>query len=368
MQKDMAKSEVRMSSHPPVELFTRSLGSHPPIEPLMATNPQMELWVGFVNHVPLVGTSANMVDGFIALLQGDRRTAEAKGYKGFLDSAGIHQLKPGSILQNHKSQTVIGCSAKVSKDINDYIIQAVQKPGASAAITAAKAAKSGADLRKNLSASFEVLRGKLKERGIDLARDVIQARRSNRGEHVFNNALLGLYGSIIDVFIQRHVTGGDRVTLVGRIPNSRVSDAFQGHAPDGDHINLTAAQRRNISTWVVHIPDNVVYVPINNILFAYMTETISLNAVDYMHLFRLQQINENVLHILGRTVDWINTHRVYLDPQAAEIWFTENPNLIPQFHTTEDGVQLMLRHLDPQRSTLLRDFVNDLRQAGATFY
>ncbi|XP_035272556.1 uncharacterized protein LOC118226780 isoform X8 [Anguilla anguilla] len=367
MQKDMAKSEVRMSSHPPVELFTRSLGSHPPIEPLMATNPQMELWVGFVNHVPLVGTSANMVDGFIALLQGDRRAAEAKGYKDFLDSAGIHQLKPGSILQNHKSQTVIGCSAKVSKDINDYIIQAI-KPGGSAAVTAAKAAKSGADLRKNLTASFEVLRGKLRERGIDLARDVIQAGRASRGEHVFNNALLGLYGSIIDAFIQSHVTGDDRVTLVGRIPNSRVSDAFQGHAPNGDHINLTADQRRNITTWVVHIPDNVVYVPINNILFAYMTETIRVNAVDYMHLFRLQQNNENVLHILGGTVDWINMHRVYLDPQAAEIWFTENPNLIPQFHTTEDGVQLMLRHLDPQRSTLLRDFVNDLRQADATFY
>ncbi|KAJ8271610.1 hypothetical protein COCON_G00104690 [Conger conger] len=89
-----------------------------------------ELWVGYVNYVPLVGTSANMVDGFIALLQGDRKTAEAKGYKDFLDSAGIRDLKPGSILQNAKSQTVVGCSAKVSKDINDYIIQAV-KPGAS---------------------------------------------------------------------------------------------------------------------------------------------------------------------------------------------------------------------------------------------
>ncbi|XP_064176385.1 uncharacterized protein LOC135247012 [Anguilla rostrata] len=245
------------------------MSSDPPKKPLMGTNPPIELWLGFVNDVPLVGTSADMVDGFIALLQGDLKTAEAKGYKGFLDSAGIHQLKPGSILQNHKSQTAIGCSAKVSKDINDYIIQAV-KPGASAAITAAKAAKSGADLHKNLIAPFEILRGKLRERGIDLARDVIQARRASRGEHVFNNALLGLYGSIIDAFIQRHVTVGDRVTLVGHIPNSRVSDAFQGHAPNGDHINLTADQRRNITTWVVHIPDNVVYVPINNILFAYM--------------------------------------------------------------------------------------------------
>uniref|UniRef100_A0A0E9XS58 Uncharacterized protein n=1 Tax=Anguilla anguilla TaxID=7936 RepID=A0A0E9XS58_ANGAN len=131
-----------------------------------------------------------MVDGFIALLQGDRRAAEAKGYKDFLDSAGIHQLKPGSILQNHKSQTVIGCSAKVSKDINDYIIQAI-KPGASATVTAAKAAKSGADLRKNLSASFEVLRGKLRERGIDLARDVIQAGRAKPGRTRFQQRPAG---------------------------------------------------------------------------------------------------------------------------------------------------------------------------------
>ncbi|XP_035272567.1 uncharacterized protein LOC118226783 isoform X2 [Anguilla anguilla] len=311
-----------------------------------------------------------MVDGFIALLQGVRRAAEAKGYKGFLELAGIHQLKPGSILQNHEGQTVIGCSAKVSRDINDFIIQAVQKPGASAAIKVTNAAKSGADLRENLTASFEALRDKLRERGIDLARDVKQEQRSNRGEHVFNNALLGLYGSIIDEFIKSHVTGDDRVTLVGRIPNSRVSDAFQGHAPDGDHINLTAAQRRNISTWVVHIPYDVAYVPINNILFAYMTKTIRDSAVDYMNLFRLKKNNvytQHVLDILRWKIEWINTHRVYLDPLAAERWFSENPNLIPQFHTTETGVQLMLRHLDPQRSSPLRDFVNDLTNAGATF-
>ncbi|KAJ8336267.1 hypothetical protein SKAU_G00396100 [Synaphobranchus kaupii] len=337
----MAKSEVRMGSRPP-----------------------MELWVGSVNDVPLVGTSRDMVDGFIALLLGDRRSAEAKGYEEFLGSVGIRDLKPGSILQNLKSKTVIGCSAKVSKDINDYIIQAA-KPGASATITAAKAAKTGAELRTSLSASFEILRGKLKERGVDLPGDVTQDRRANRGEHVYNNALLRFYASIIDLFIQKHVTGSDRVALVGRIPNSSASDAFQGNAPDGEHINLSAAQRQNISTWVAHIPDNVVYIPINNILFAYMTETIRENAVDYMHLFRLQQNNSNVLRILARSVEWMNTHRVYLDPHAAEIWLAAHPDLIDQFHTTEDAVQRMLRHLDPNRSSLLRDWVNDLREAGA---
>ncbi|KAJ8336270.1 hypothetical protein SKAU_G00396130 [Synaphobranchus kaupii] len=308
-----------------------------------------------------------MVDGFIALLLGDRRSAEAKGYKDFLDSVGIRDLKPGSILQNLKSKTVIGCSAKVSKDINDYIIQAV-KPGAGATVRAAKAAKTGAELRTSLSASFEILRGKLKERGVDLPRDAVEDRRSNRGEHVFNNALLKFYGSIIDLFIQRHFPGSDRVALIGRIPNSSASDAFQGNAPDGEHINLSAAQRRNISTWVAHIPDNVVYIPINNILFAYMTETIRLNAVDYMHLFSLQQNNSNVLRILARFVEWMNMHRVYLDPQAVEIWLARQPDLIDQFYTTEDAVQRMLRHLDPNRSSLLRDWVNDLTRARATFH
>ncbi|XP_061102667.1 uncharacterized protein LOC133131366 [Conger conger] len=356
-----------MPSHPPTDLL---MGSRPTGERFMGTRPR-ELWVGYVNYVPLVGTSANMVDGFIALLQGDRKTAEAKGYKDFLDSAGIRDLKPGSILQNAKSQTVVGCSAKVSKDINDYIIQAV-KPGASATVKVTKAAQAGTNLYTNLSTSFEALRDKLKERRIDLLKDVQQNRRSTRGEHVFNNALLGLYGSIIDLFIERHVTNGNRVTLVDRIPNSSVSDAFQGNAPDGEHINLTADQRQNIRTWVVHIPDNVVYIPINNILFAYMADTIRLNAVDYMHLFHLHQNNMNVLRILAQSVEWMHMHRVYLDPQAAEIWFSENPNLIPQFHITEDGVQRMLRHLDPGRSTLLHNFVNDLTRAaqlvGAHFH
>ncbi|XP_061102554.1 uncharacterized protein LOC133131282 [Conger conger] len=362
----MAKYAVRMPSHPPADLFMGSQGLHPPEEQFMGMRPRI-LWVGYVNYVPLVGTSADMVDGFIALLQGDRKTAEAKGYKAFLDSAGIHDLKE-SIFQNAKGQTVVGCSAKVSKDINDYILQAVQKPGASASIKAAKAAQAGADLHKDLSTSFETLRGKLKERGIDLLRDVMQNKRSNRGEHVFNNALLGFYGSIIDLFIERHVTNGNRVTLVDRIPNSSVSDAFQGNAPDGEHINLTADQRRNIRTWVVHIPDNVVYIPINNILFSYMIEIIRLNAVDYMHLFRLRENNENVLRILAQSVEWMNMHRVYLDPQAAEICFFQNPGHIPQFHITEDGVQRMLRDLDPYRSGKLRDFVNQLTLAGAGFH
>ncbi|KAJ8271614.1 hypothetical protein COCON_G00104730 [Conger conger] len=135
----MAKAAVRMPSHPPTDLL---MGSRPPGERFMGTRSR-ELWVGYVNYVPLVGTSANMVDGFIALLQGDRKTAEAKGYKNFLDSAGIRDLNE-SIFQNAKGQTVVGCSAKV------YIIQAVQKPGASASIKAAKAAQAGADLQKDL--------------------------------------------------------------------------------------------------------------------------------------------------------------------------------------------------------------------------
>ncbi|XP_061102553.1 uncharacterized protein LOC133131281 [Conger conger] len=364
----MAKAAVRMPSHPPTDLL---MGSRPLEERFMGTCP-WELWVGYVNYVPLVGTSANMVDGFIALLQGDRKTAEAKGYKDFLDSAGIRDLKPGSILQNAEGQTVVGCSAKVSKDINDYIIQAV-KPGASKTVRAARAAKAGAELYKELSMSFETLRGKLEGRGINLAKDVKQNKRSSRGEHVFNNALLRLYGSIIDEFIQRHLPGSNRLTLVSRIPNSSVSDAFQGNASDGKHINLTAGQRRNISTWVVHIPDNIVYIPLNNMLFAHMTATIRCNAVDYMHSFRLGKNNGNALDNLAEGVAWMNGHRVYLDPQALEIWFAENTNLAEQFCATEHGVQRMLRYLDPQnpldppnpqRQTLLDDFVNDLRQAG----
>ncbi|KAJ8336268.1 hypothetical protein SKAU_G00396110 [Synaphobranchus kaupii] len=338
-----------------------------PSQDMVKSHGSVELWVGSVNDVPLVGTSRDMVDGFIALLLGDRITAEAKGYKDFLDSVGIRDLKPGSILQNLKSKTVIGCSAKVSKDINDYIIQAA-KPGASATITVARAARTGAELRTRLSASFEILRSNLRERGVDLPGDAVQDGRAERGEHVFNNALLRFYASIIDLFIQRHFPGSDRVALVGRIPNSRVNDAFQGNAPDGEHINLSTEHRGNIRTWVAHIPDNEPYIPINNILFAYMTETIRLYAVDYMHLISLQQNNSNVLRILARFVEWMNMHRVYLDPHAAEIWLAAHPDLIDQFPPTEDAVQRMLRYLDPNRSTLLRDWVNDLTQARATFH
>ncbi|KAJ8281447.1 hypothetical protein GJAV_G00067820 [Gymnothorax javanicus] len=337
--------------------------------PTQGSRPPEKLYVGSVGHLPLVGTSADMVNGFIALLKGDLQTAKAKGYNDFLNLAGIRDLKPGAILQNHKGQAVMGCSAEVSKKIIEYLIQVVgPKAGASAAIKDAKAAQEGEQLRRNLTASFEALRAKLREKGVDLERDVAQNRRSGRGEHVFNNALLGLYGSIVDSFIDRHVTGGSRVALVARIPNSRVSDAFQGHAQDGVHINLTADQRRNIRSWVVHIPDNVVYTPINNILFAYMTDTVRVNAIDYMHLYRQGQNNVNVMNMLARSVEWMNTHRVYLDPEAAQIWFAENPRLAAQFYQTEDAVQLMLRHLDPQRSTLLREFVEDLRQAGAQFH
>ncbi|XP_061103021.1 uncharacterized protein LOC133131645 [Conger conger] len=308
-----------------------------------------------------------MVDGFIALLQGDRKTAEAKGYKDFLDLAGIRDLKPGSILQNVESQTVVGCSAKVSEDINDYIIQAA-KPGASATIKVTKAAQAGTNLYTNLSTSFKALRDKLKERRIDLPEDVQQNRRSTRGEHVFNNALLGFCGSIIDLFIERHVTKGNRVKLVDLIPNSSISDAFQGNAPDGKHINLTADQRQNIRTWVVHIPDNVVYIPINNILFAHIIGVIRRNAVDYiaLHFFfcpEKAERNWKVRSILAQTVEWMHMHRVYLDPQVVEMWFSENSDLIPQFPETENGVQHMLRQLDPERSTLLRNFANDLTLA-----
>ncbi|KAI1887351.1 hypothetical protein AGOR_G00189410 [Albula goreensis] len=328
---------------------------------------QTEVWVGTVCDVPLVGTSRDMVDGFIALLLGDRKTAEAKGFKDFLE--GIHDLKPGSILKARKIQTVKRCSPSMSKDIDDYIIQAVQKPGAKAAVKSAQVARTAAELNRNLKASFEALRAILKARGKELDRDVAQTTRSNRGEHVFNNALLKFYGTIIDRFITDHVTGDNRVNLVSRMPaDSAVSDAFQANAPTGVHVNLTAQHRRNIRTWVAHIPDNVVYIPVNNILFAYMTDNVRVNAVDYMNLYRQGRDNQNLVAHLGRSVEWMNTHRVYLDPDAAQQWMTEHPDLIPQFYPTEDAVQLMLRHLDPLGFTLLRTWVDEMRQAHVNFH
>ncbi|KAJ8286375.1 hypothetical protein GJAV_G00037970 [Gymnothorax javanicus] len=105
---EMAKRELQMPLHPSGKV--------------VGTQTSQELWVGFLGHVPLVGTSANMVDGFISLLQGDTKTAEAKGYKDFLDAVGIHDLEPRSIFQSPINQTVIGCSAKLSKKITDYIL------------------------------------------------------------------------------------------------------------------------------------------------------------------------------------------------------------------------------------------------------
>ncbi|XP_061074110.1 uncharacterized protein LOC133108544 [Conger conger] len=328
---------------------------HPPKDPKFPRKP----WIGYVNDVPFVGTSADMVDGFIALLQGDRKTAEAKSYKDFLDSAGIHDLKPGSILQNDTIQKVVGCSARVSKYIIDYIIQA-KNPRAKATVKVTKAAQAGKDLTTSLSKSFKALRDTLKEHGIDLLEDVQQNRRSNRGEHVFNNALLRLYGSIIDLYIARHVEKGNRNTLVDSIPNSCVSDAFRSNAPDGRYLNLTADQRRNIRNWVVCIPDNMVYIPINNTLFSYMIGEIRNNAVKAMHSFSLFQNDEKVLRKLSQLVEWMNTHRVYLDPYAAGIWLFENQFRHHEFHMTEDGVQRMLRSIVPCKTTLLIEYVNML--------
>ncbi|XP_035272550.1 uncharacterized protein LOC118226780 isoform X2 [Anguilla anguilla] len=345
MQKDMAKSEVRMSSHPP-----------------------MELWVGFVNHVPLVGTSANMVDGFIALLQGDRRTAEAKGYKGFLDSAGIDELTARSILQNPVSQAVIGCSAEVSKYIIDHILMTGKKKSRPSAteIKAIKAVRESEQLFKDLKKSNEVLMAQLKDFPEKKPEQNPEKQGSKRGEHVFNNGLLGLYASIIELFIKEHVTGVGKVKLLGCIPNTRVSDAFQGHAKDGDHINLTAQQRLNISTWVVHIPNCEIYISVNDFLFGCMTEIIRVNAADYMHSLHLQKTDgvKEVLCNLTCSVETMIEYRVYLDPLAVKHWFLENSGLIAQFHQTEEGVKKMLRHLVPQDPPpLLCDFMNDLTKA-----
>uniref|UniRef100_A0A0E9PGF8 Uncharacterized protein n=1 Tax=Anguilla anguilla TaxID=7936 RepID=A0A0E9PGF8_ANGAN len=53
-------------------------------------------------------------------------------------------------------------------------------------------------------------------------------------------------------------------------------------------------------------------------------------------------------------------HRAYLDPQAAERWFAENPDLNDQFDDTESGVKDMLKLLNPQRSFMLNLFVEEL--------
>ncbi|KAJ8336266.1 hypothetical protein SKAU_G00396090 [Synaphobranchus kaupii] len=413
----------------------------------MESHTSMELWVGSVNDVPLVGTSRDMVDGFIALLLGDRITAEAKGYKGFLDLIGLQDLQPGSILQNLEGQTVLGCSAQVSEHIKDYIIEAVQQPdsgsdlgenslhfmprlrtalrlashwedrsyatgslapgsvdagsiaavcGAGIAagsinaavglvggavgllagvwdckqaitkpkptpttIAAKKATKMGAELRASINKSLEDLRVKLKERGVDLSIDKVQDP-SNRGEHVFNNSLLKFYSRIIDEYLNTRFPVSDTLALVGRIPNSSASDAFQGNAPDGEHINMPAAQRRNISTWVAHIPEP--YIATNNQLFAYMTKTIRRNAVDYMMSGDEDERN-SLAGIISENIELMNTHRVYLDPQAAEKWRVKNPKRLEEFKATEKAVQGMLKELDPKRSSLLRDWVKELEKA-----
>ncbi|KAJ8256422.1 hypothetical protein COCON_G00185740 [Conger conger] len=136
--KNLVEAALKMLFHPPKDLL------------------QSQLWVGYVNDVPLVGTSADMVDGFIALLQGDRKTAEAKNYKDFLAD-----LKPRSILQNDEIQIVVGCSTLGSKYIIDCIIEAIN-PGASTTVKVTKAAQAGIDLATSLSKSFKALRDTLK--------------------------------------------------------------------------------------------------------------------------------------------------------------------------------------------------------------
>uniref|UniRef100_A0A0E9XR87 Uncharacterized protein n=1 Tax=Anguilla anguilla TaxID=7936 RepID=A0A0E9XR87_ANGAN len=101
-----------------------------------------------------------------------------------------------------------------------------------------------------------------------------------------------------------------------------------------------------------------------------MTEIIRVNAADYMHLLHLQETDTEVLRRLTCSVKGMIKDRVYLDPFAVRQWFAENSGLIAQFHQTEKGVKEMLKHLKPQKRSLLRDFVNDLAKAvektGAT--
>lgn len=166
--------------------------------------------------------------------------------------------------------------------------------------------------------------------------------KATRGQHVFNNGLLGFHRSVLQELLKK--VGGYDEQL-----ENLVRDLI---------IPLTQRQQNAISTMVAHFRSDESYVDYNADLYGEFVKQLRNKLVAYLkadtsvnqnEIYGINKIRKQVLSIATQMA----SHEVYVDPMARDRWLQQNQNQkdVELYNEVRDALREMFQNI-------LQDFRN----------
>ncbi|XP_057203231.1 uncharacterized protein LOC130562306 isoform X2 [Triplophysa rosa] len=159
-------------------------------------------------------------------------------------------------------------------------------------------------------------------------------KRANRGQHVFNNRVLGFHRSVLQKLLE--VVGGYDEQL-----ENLTQDLV---------IPLSRTEQEAISRMVAHFSSNEFYVDYNADVFGEYVRQLRAQLVAYLMADTSVNNNERAgIQNIRQKVQFITTemvnHVVYVDPMARDRWLQEHPRDEQLYEQVRRAIGNMFRNI-----------------------
>ncbi|XP_077100035.1 uncharacterized protein LOC143750751 [Siphateles boraxobius] len=158
--------------------------------------------------------------------------------------------------------------------------------------------------------------------------------RANRGQHVFNNGILGFHRSVLQ----------DLLTDVGGY-DEQLENLVQDLM-----IPLSQSQQHSISTMVAHFREGELYVDYNADVFGEYVRELRKALVAYLKAetsvnkngrYGIQKIRQRVKFIADQMVN----NEVYVDPMARDRWLEQNQNNREEYNAVKRALKEFFQNI-----------------------
>ncbi|KAK2915684.1 hypothetical protein Q8A67_000058 [Cirrhinus molitorella] len=288
------------------------------------------VWIGFMDIVPVIGTLKEAVELVLAVYEGNKAVIQEK-------EKAVENIVKES-LKKHVKPVKLGLTVSDSPNIQKKKLTSPDKPAAAAAEFSGlgnvrevrkemivehvgKGSKRGT---KQQTADKQRERQKRAEDIKAIKKDMLekihiinpnfnqeleeQLKRSQRGEHVFNNDILKFHFKVLTEFIQSHhidnLQGYNQQTMdeLGRHPLSQnTAEEIQTHM-------------------VVDFDEDEFYVNANGVVYGVYCRALREALLDVLRNINPDDVTEEERRRVNFVIDNMNNLQIYVDEFAKDKW------------------------------------------------
>lgn len=187
-------------------------------------------------------------------------------------------------------------------------------------------------------------------------------KRSQRGEHVINNAVINVYRDIMNMFLFRNGITRDGVGSLNLPNNYSESQIIQ----DCDKYFDSKTKSDIQDVLKVFIDQDVTYIDANAFLYGWSINVLRESAVEHMtqlYARETYRFNEGtrVTRSLKNIVSQINEHLLYVDETALSLWLARKG---PSGRHTYEKAQRIVERMFDELYEKLSQWVRELKRSG----